>query len=88
MEFVQFTEDPMKTRQGDRADCRARTEILATYILCWRRKMSGCSLQAVCQAETAKHVMVWLFLCVKRNRRLNDNIWCKLNQWVKTLLAT
>ena len=33
-----------------------------TNVLCWRRKVSVCSLQAVCRAKTTKHAMVRSFL--------------------------
>ena len=34
----------------------------ATNVLCWGRKVSGCSLQSVCPAKTTKHAMVRSFL--------------------------
>jgi len=34
----------------------------ATDVRGWWRKVSGCSLQAVCRAKTTKYAMVWSFL--------------------------
>ena len=43
MEFVKFTEGPRKARQSGLQG--TEQTFSATYVLCWRRKVSGCSLQ-------------------------------------------
>ena len=56
-----------------------------TYVVCWRRKVSGCSLWVFSGAKTSiKTSMRWsvvFYLSSKRNQK--SNIWSKLNQRAK-----
>ena len=53
LEFVQFTEGPTKTRQGELQSKNRNFQ--PQMFFCWKRKVSDCSFQAVCRAKTSKH---------------------------------
>ena len=79
MEFVQFTEGPTKTRQGG-LQSKNRDFQPRIFSVGGERCPVALFKQFV---ERRPLNMRWsgpFFLGIKRNRRLNDNIWFKLNQ--------
>ena len=80
IEFVQFTKVPLKTKQGGLWS-KNREFQPRMFSVGGERCPVALFKQFV---ERRPLNMRWsgpFYLGIKRNRRLNDNIWLKLNQW-------